>query len=158
MFFRSTLVSHLVYVQLVALPDAPSALQRLPSPGTLVRGFARPFHLPAMAASKQSLCYLCTTSPPVHAGRCKPCNALFGRARTACKPMGNWEEFLDMSGEHMTKFFRNGHDAMGKELKGLIEETISESYSEKEMESWIKDGKYLDKEDMTKRYEGEPGE
>ena len=70
--------------------------------------------------------------------------------------MGNWADFLDVSGEHRTKFYREGHDAMGKELKGLIEETISESYSEKEMEAWIKDGKYLDREDMTKKYEGKP--
>ena len=70
--------------------------------------------------------------------------------------MGNWEEFLNVSGEHRTQFYRHGHDAMGKELKGLIEETIAESYSEKEMEAWIKDGKYLDREDMTKKYEGKP--
>ena len=70
--------------------------------------------------------------------------------------MGNWEEFLNVSGEHRTQFYRHGHDAMGKELKGLIEETISESYSEKEMEAWIKDGNYLDREDMTKKYEGRP--
>ena len=99
---------------------------------------------------------MCTESPPVHAGRCKSCNALFGRARTTCKPMGNWEEFLNVGGEHRTQFYRHGHDAMGKELKGLIEETIAESYSEKEMEAWIKDGKYLDREDMTKTYEGKP--
>ena len=61
-----------------------------------------------------------------------------------------------MSKEHRTHFYRHGHDAMGKDLKALIEETISESYSEKEMEAWIKNGKYLDKEDMTKKYEAKP--
>ena len=109
-----------------------------------------------MALSKAALCYLCTESPPVHGGRCKPCNALFGRARTASKQVGSWEEFLEVSKEHRTQFYRHGHETMGKELKALIQETISESYSEKEMEAWIKDGKYLDKEDMTKKYEGKP--
>ena len=109
-----------------------------------------------MALSKPALCYLCTDSPPVHGGRCKPCNALLGRARTASKPLGAWDEFLDVSKEHRTKFYRHGHGLMGQDLKASIEETISESYSEKEMEAWIKDGKYLDKEDMTKKYEGKP--
>ena len=115
-----------------------------------------PFHLTAMAAEKESLCYLCTESPPVHAGRCKPCNALYGRARTSCKTVGRWEDFLEVSKEHRTQFYRHGHATMGAELKALIQETISESYSEREMEAWIKDGKYLDKEDMTKKYEGKP--
>ena len=109
-----------------------------------------------MALSKTALCYLCTESPSVHGGRCKPCNALFGRARTATKAIGTWDDFLQMPKETRTNFYRQGHDAMGKDLKALIEETISESYSEKEMEAWIKDGKYLDKEDMTKKYEGKP--
>ena len=115
-----------------------------------------PFHLTAMAAEKESLCYLCTESPPVHAGRCKPCNALYGRARTSCKIVGSWEDFLEVSKEHRTQFYRHGHATMGAELKALIQETISESYSEREMEAWIKDRKYLDKEDMTNKYEGAP--
>ena len=109
-----------------------------------------------MALSKPALCYLCTESPPVHGGRCKPCNALFGRARTTSKQIGTWDGFLDVSKEQRTYFYRHGHDAMGKDLKALIEETISESYSEKEMEAWIKDGKYLDKEDMEEKFKAKP--
>ena len=109
-----------------------------------------------MAAEKESLCYVCTESPPVHAGRCKPCNALYGRARTAGRSSGTWEDFLQTPKEKRTNFYRHGHDAMGKDLKALIEETISESIAEKEMEAWIKDGKFLDLEDITKKYEGKP--
>ena len=47
------------------------------------------------------------------------------------KKVGSWEEFLDVSKEHRTQFYRHGHATMGKELKALIQETISESYSEK---------------------------
>ena len=79
-----------------------------------------------------------------------------GRARTACKSMGTWDEFLETSKEKKTHFYRHAHDAMGKELKGLIEEAISESIAEKEMEAWMKDGKFLDLEDITKKYEGKP--
>ena len=110
-----------------------------------------------MALSKPAaLCYLCTESEPVHGARCKPCNALFGRARTASKPLGTWDEFLDVSKEHRTNFYRHGHELMGKDLKALVEETISESYSEKEMEAWIKDGKFLDKEDMEEKFKAKP--
>jgi hypothetical protein len=101
-------------------------------------------------------CYLCTEAEAVHAGRCNPCNALQGRARTAGKQMGSWEDFMKSSKERRTHFFQHGHDAMGKELKALIEETISESMIDTEMEAWIKDGKYLDLQDITKKYEGKP--
>ena len=70
--------------------------------------------------------------------------------------MGNWEDFVKTSKENKTYFDQNGHDAIGKELKGLIEETISESMVEKEMEEWIQDGKYLDLQDITKKYEEKP--
>ena len=104
-----------------------------------------------MALSKPAaLCYLCTEAESVHGGRCKPCNALLGRARTACNPLDTWDQFLEVSKEHRTKFYRHGHGLMGQDLKASIEETISESYSEKEMEAWI------NKEDMTKKYEGKP--
>ena len=79
-----------------------------------------------------------------------------GRARTACKAMGTWDTFLETSKETKKHFYRNAHDAMGSDLKALIEETISESIAEKEMEAWIKDGKFLDLEDITKKYEGKP--
>ena len=79
-----------------------------------------------------------------------------GRARTAGKAMGTWEDFLKATSEKRTDFYRHSHDAMGKELKALITETISESIAEKEMESWIKDGKFLDLEDMTKKYKDKP--
>ena len=70
--------------------------------------------------------------------------------------MGNWEDFVKTSKENKTHFYQNCHDAMGKELKALIEETISESMVEKEMEAWIQDGKYLDLRDITKKYEEKP--
>ena len=63
---------------------------------------------------------------------------------------------MKSSKEKKTHFYQNGHDAMGKELKALIEETISESMVEKEMEAWIQDGKYLDMQDSTKKYEEKP--
>ena len=58
--------------------------------------------------------------------------------------------------ETRTEFYKNGHDKMGKELKGFIDETISESIAEREMDSWIATGKYLDLEDITKKFEGKP--
>ena len=63
---------------------------------------------------------------------------------------------MKSSKENKTHFYQNAHDAMGKELKALIEETISESMVEKEMEAWIQDGKYLDLQDITKKYEEKP--
>ena len=45
---------------------------------------------------------------------------------------------------------------MGDNLKAAIQETISESHSEKEMEAWVRDGKFLDAADMTKKFEGKP--
>ena len=63
---------------------------------------------------------------------------------------------MKSSKERRTHFFQHGHDAMGKELKALIEETISESMIDTEMEAWIKDGKYLDLQDITNKYEGKP--
>ena len=45
---------------------------------------------------------------------------------------------------------------MGKELKAKIEETVSESTAEKEMDVFIADGKYIDKQDIQKKYEGKP--
>ena len=70
--------------------------------------------------------------------------------------MGNWEDFVKSSKEKKTEFYQTSHDAMGKELKALIEETISESVVEKEMEEWIQDGKYLDLQDITNWYEEKP--
>ena len=61
-----------------------------------------------------------------------------------------------MPKEQRTTFYREKHQLMGDNLKAAIKETISESHSEKEMEAFIKDGKFLDKEDMTKKYEGKP--
>jgi len=61
---------------------------------------------------------------------------------------------LGATKETRTEFYKNGHDKMGKELKGFIEETISESIAEREMDSWIATGKYLDLEDITKKFEG----
>ena len=61
-----------------------------------------------------------------------------------------------MPKEQRTKYYRENHQLMGDNLKAAIKETISESHSEKEMEAFIKDGKFLDKEDMTKKYEGKP--
>lgn len=72
-------------------------------------------------------------------GRCQPCNALMGRARTAGKARGTWEDFLKATSEKRTDFYRHSHEAMGIALKALITETISESIAEKEMESWIED-------------------
>ena len=63
---------------------------------------------------------------------------------------------MKSSKEKKTEFYQNCHDAMGKELKALIEEAISESMIEKEMEEWIQDGKYLDLQDITKKYEEKP--
>ena len=45
---------------------------------------------------------------------------------------------------------------MGEHLKAAIQETISESHSEKQLEAWIRDGKFLDAVDMTKKFEGKP--
>ena len=61
-----------------------------------------------------------------------------------------------MPKEQRTKYYRENHQLMGDNLKAAIKETISESHSEKEMEAFIKDGKFLDKEDVTKKYEGKP--
>ena len=63
-----------------------------------------------------------------------------------------------MPKEQRAKFYKDNHNVMGPDLKAAIQETVSESYSEKEMEAWIKDGKFLDKEDMTKKYEGKPAQ
>ena len=73
-----------------------------------------------------------------------------------CKPIGTWDDFLGMSKEHMEKYYKTGHGLMGKDLKAAIEETMSEYYSEKEMEAWIKDGKFLDKEDMEEKFKAKP--
>jgi hypothetical protein len=61
-----------------------------------------------------------------------------------------------MSKEHREKYYKTGHGLMGKDLKAAIEETMSEYYSEKEMEAWIKDGKFLDKEDMEEKFKAKP--
>ena len=61
-----------------------------------------------------------------------------------------------MPKEQRTKYYRENHHVMGPDLKAAIQETISESYSEKEMGAWIKDGKFLDAVDMTKKFEGKP--
>ena len=81
--------------------------------------------------TKKALCYLCKENEPATAGRCPGCNSLLARTRTQTKQLGTWDEFLDVSKEQRTHFYRHGHDAMGKDLKALIEETISESISEK---------------------------
>ena len=109
-----------------------------------------------MALTKKALCYLCKENEPATAGRCPGCNSLLARTRTQCKPLGTWDEFLSVSKEHRTKFYKHGHGLMGDNLKASIEETISESYSEKEMEAWNKDGKFLDKEDMEEKFKAEP--
>ena len=70
--------------------------------------------------------------------------------------MGTWEGFLSTTKENRADYYKNGHDKMGKELKGFIEETISEAIAEKEIDKWVKDGKYMDKDDITKKYEGKP--
>ena len=70
--------------------------------------------------------------------------------------MGSWDAFMKVSKEKKTEFFRNCHDKVGKELKAMMEETISESVAEEEMESWIADGKYLDWQDMEVKYKGKP--
>ena len=130
-------VSQLVYVWLVALPVLALWLVALPSPAApvlrllparVLSAAARaPFHLPTMVSKPTAPCYLCTEAPPEAAGRCKPCNAMMSRARTTCKTIGKWDEFLEATKENKSSFYKNGHDKMGKELKGLIEETISES-------------------------------
>ena len=61
-----------------------------------------------------------------------------------------------MPKEQRTKFYREKHQLMGDNLKAAIKETISESHSQREMEAFIKDGKFLDKEDMAKKFEGKP--
>ena len=105
-----------------------------------------------MSLSRPVLCYLCRENAPVHAGRCPGCNSLLSRSRTQCNNVGNWEQFLEIPKEQRAKFYKDNHNVMGPDLKAAIQETVSESYSEKEMEAWIKDGKFLDKEDMTKKY------
>ena len=99
---------------------------------------------------------MCLGGEAIHGGRCGPCNALNGRARTAGKAMGSWDAFMKVSKEKKTEFFRNCHDEVGKELKALMEETISESIAEEELESWIADGKYLDYADMEDKYKNKP--
>ena len=61
-----------------------------------------------------------------------------------------------MPKEQKTKYYRENHHLMGDDLKAAIQETISESHSEKELEAWIRDGKFLDEVDMTKKFEGKP--
>ena len=61
-----------------------------------------------------------------------------------------------MPKEQRGKFYKENHRAMGDNLKAAIQETISESHSEKEMEAWVRDGKFLDAADMTKKFEGKP--
>ena len=61
-----------------------------------------------------------------------------------------------MPKEQKTKYYRENHHLMGDDLKAAIQETISESHSEKEFEAWIRDGKFLDEVDMTKKFEGKP--
>jgi hypothetical protein len=99
---------------------------------------------------------LCKENEPATAGRCPGCNSLLARTRTMCKPIGTWDDFLGMSKEHREKYYKTGHGLMGKDLKAAIEETMSEYYSEKEMEAWIKDGKFLDKEDMEEKFKAKP--
>ena len=70
--------------------------------------------------------------------------------------MGSLKAFMNMATEKRAEFYRKSHDAMGKELKAKIEETISESTAEKEMEAFIADGKFTDKQDITKKYEEKP--
>ena len=70
--------------------------------------------------------------------------------------MGSWDSFMKVSNEKKTEFFRNCRDEVGKELKALMEETISESVAEEELESWIEDGKYLDLLDMEDKYKNKP--
>ena len=70
--------------------------------------------------------------------------------------MGSWDAFMKVSKEKKTEIFRNCNDKVGKELKALIEETISESIAEEELESWIADGKYLDYADMEYKYKNKP--
>ena len=108
-----------------------------------------------MALSKP-ICYLCKENVSVVAGRCPGCNSLLSRSRFHCISLGSWEQFVAMPKEQRTKFYREKHQLTGDNLKAAIKETISESHSEKEMEAFIKDGKFLDKEDMTKKYEGKP--
>ena len=50
-FFRSTLVSQLVFWRVVALPDAPLALQHLPSLGTRVLRLLPVLHPAALPLS-----------------------------------------------------------------------------------------------------------
>ena len=47
--------------------------------------------------------------------------------------MGNYDAFLKCSKEKKTAFFRNSHDAVGKELRAMMEETMSESVADEEM-------------------------
>ena len=61
-----------------------------------------------------------------------------------------------MPKEQRAKFYKENHHVMGPDLKAAIQETISESHSEKELEAWIRDGKFLDAVDMTKKFEGKP--
>ena len=70
--------------------------------------------------------------------------------------MGSLDEFMSMATEARTQFYRDAHDKMGKALKAMSVETVSESTVEKEMESFIADGKFIDLEDMTKKYEEKP--
>ena len=61
-----------------------------------------------------------------------------------------------MPKEQRVKFYKEHHQLMGDNLNAAIQETISESHSEKESEAWIRDGKFLDEVDMTKKFEGKP--
>ena len=72
------------------------------------------------------------------------------------KALGPFMAFMNMPTEKRTEFYRDSHDAMGKELKAKIEETISESTAEKEMDAFIADGKYIDKQGIQKKYEEKP--
>ena len=101
-------------------------------------------------------CYLCKSNDPTHGGRCNDCNSLHVRIRTSSQKIKGFDEFNKIAPEKKETFYKDNHDACGKELKALIEETIYESVAEKEMEAWIADGKYLDKEDITAKYEKKP--
>ena len=61
-----------------------------------------------------------------------------------------------MPKEKRAKFYQEHHCLIGPDLKAAIQETISESHSEKELEASNREGKFLDAVDMTKKFEGKP--
>ena len=76
-------------------------------------------------------CYLCKEEAPANGGRCLACNALHVRAKRAAETLGSLEAFMGMAEEARTQFYRDAHDTMGKALRAMIVETISESTAEK---------------------------